>query len=79
MKRYGLSGIYIFNQFPDEEKKQPTCVEDCSYETRQEWFDTLDREALLRTLHHLCDTLHNFAENLESEGVISFDCETSDE
>ena len=79
MKRYGISGIYIFDKFPGEEKRQPTCIEDCQPETRQKWFESLETEALIRTLHHLCTTLHNFAENLESEGVISFDYETEDE
>ena len=34
-KRRGLSGIFIFDQFPGEERREPTCVEDCQKETRK--------------------------------------------
>lgn len=36
-KRRNISGIYIFDQFPDDEKRQPTCIEDCQQETRRAW------------------------------------------
>lgn len=75
MKRFGLSGIYIFDKFPGEERKQPTCIEDCQEETRTTWLEGLEKEALIRTVNLLCETLHNFTENLVSQGVISFDKE----
>lgn len=49
MKRYSVSGIYIFDKFPDEEERQPTCIEDCQEETRLKWLNSLDAEALKRT------------------------------
>lgn len=75
MKRFGLSGIYIFDKFPGEERRQPTCIEDCQEETRTTWLEGLEKEALIRTVNFLCETLHNFTENLVSQGVISFDKE----
>lgn len=36
-KRRNISGIYIFDKFPTDEKRQPTCIEDCSQDTRREW------------------------------------------
>ena len=73
MKRYGLSGIYIFDKFPEEERRQPTCIEDCQEETRTQWLEGLEKEALIRTVNILCNTLHKFADNLVSQGIISFE------
>jgi hypothetical protein len=57
LKRRGLSGIYIFDKFPGEERREPTCVEDCQEETRHKWLDSLEREALINTIDHLCGTI----------------------
>lgn len=73
MKRYGLSGIYIFDKFPGEEGRQPTCIEDCQKETRTQWLEGLEKEALIRTVNILCETLHNFTEKLVSQGAVSFE------
>lgn len=62
MKRYNLSGIYIFDQFEGEERRQPTCIEDCNDATRQKWLESNDKEALIGIVNHLCDTLHSIAE-----------------
>ena len=43
LKRRGLSGIYIFDTFPGEERRKPTCVEDCQESTRREWLETLEK------------------------------------
>ena len=56
-KRRGLSGIFIVDQFPGEERRKPTCVEDCQKETRKKWLETLSREALINTIEYLCETL----------------------
>lgn len=61
-KRRGLSGIYIFDKFPEEEQRVPTCLEDCQEETRKQWLETLDREALIRTIEHLCETLREISD-----------------
>lgn len=45
IKRRNLSGIYIFEKFEGEEKRQPTCFEDCTEETQDRWLDSLNPEA----------------------------------
>ena len=57
LKRRGLSGIYIFDTYPGEERRKPTCVEDCQESTRKEWLETLEKQALISTIEHLCEVL----------------------
>lgn len=57
LKRRGISGIYIFDKFPEDEKRKPTCFEDCSEEKQDEWLDSLDIEALKRLAKSLGNTL----------------------
>lgn len=45
MNRRNLSGVYIFHKFDDEEKREPTCFEDCPEEKQDEWLKTLNLEA----------------------------------
>ena len=61
-KRHDLSGIFIFDQFPGEERRKPTCVEDCQEETRKKWLETLNREALINTIEYLCETLREVSD-----------------
>ncbi len=56
MRRRNLSGVYIFEQFEDEEKRQPTCFEDCTREKQEEWLDSLKPEALKNLCLHLGET-----------------------
>jgi hypothetical protein len=44
--RRDLSGIYIFDILPGDDKRKPTCFEDCTEEKQQEWLDSLTPEAL---------------------------------
>lgn len=67
-KRRNLSGIYLLDQFPGEEKRCPTCVEDCQEETRNKWLESLDREALMRTINYLCETLREISDQFEILG-----------
>ena len=46
MKRRNLSGIYIFDKFEGEATIQPTCIEDCTEETRTDWIEDLDKEPI---------------------------------
>lgn len=62
MIRRNLSGIYIFDHFPNEEKRQPTCIEDCQQTTRDEWLATLDKEGLTSVVNQLCQTLTELAD-----------------
>lgn len=71
MTRYNLSGIYIFDQFEGEDKRKPTCIEDCQDATRQAWLEALEKENLINIINHLCNTVHTIAEQ--------FDIRVSDE
>jgi hypothetical protein len=65
MNRRNLSGIYIFHKFEDEERRQPTCFEDCPEEKQDEWLDSLDQEAVKRLAKHLGKTLRNIGDQFE--------------
>ena len=58
MKRRNLSRIYIFEKFEDEEKRQPTCFEDCTEETQDRWLESLERESLIKLAKSLGQTLN---------------------
>lgn len=68
MKRYNVSGIYIFDKFPGEEERHPTCVEDCQEETRLKWLSTLDAEALKRTFDIVVEAI-KYVNDIAFEGV----------
>lgn len=65
MKRRNLSGIYIFEKFEDEEKRKPTCFEDCMEETQDKWLESLDRKALVRLAKQLGKTLRYIGDNFD--------------
>lgn len=66
-KRRNISGIYIFDQFSDDEKRQPTCIEDCQQETRRSWLmkrnDKVYAKQAIAKIYdsflELCGYLHN--------------------
>lgn len=62
MKRRDLSGIFIFEQFKGEAKRQPTCFEDCTEETQDKWLESLDKEALKNLAKQLAESLVNVAD-----------------
>lgn len=68
MKRYDISGIYIFDKFPDEEERHPTCIEDCQEETRLKWLSSLDAEALKRTFAIIIEAIKHI-NDLAFEGM----------
>lgn len=43
--RRNLSGIFIFDKLEGEEKPTPTCLEDCTPETRLKWLEGLEKGA----------------------------------
>jgi hypothetical protein len=65
MNRRNLSGIYIFHKFEDEERRQPTCFEDCPEEKQDEWLNSLDPEAVKSLAKHLGKTLRNIGDQFE--------------
>ena len=42
--RRDLSGIYFFDKFPNEEKRLPTCFEDCTIEKQEEILNSKNLE-----------------------------------
>jgi len=62
MTRRNLSGIFIFEQFEGEEKKEPTCFEDCTEATQDKWLDSLDNESLKNLTKQLAETLIGVAD-----------------
>lgn len=44
--RRNLSGVYIFDTLAGDDKRKPTCFEDCTEEKQKEWLDSLTPEAL---------------------------------
>ena len=57
MNRRNLSGVYIFHKFEDEERRQPTCFEDCPEEKQDEWLNSLDPEAVKNLAKQLGKTI----------------------
>jgi hypothetical protein len=62
MRRRNLSGIFIFDKFPEEEKRQPTCFEDCQEETQDKWLDSLELPALKSLAKLLAKSLVELAD-----------------
>lgn len=57
MRRRNLSGIYIFDQFPGETRRKPTCLEDCQVEIRNAWLEKQTKECLIKAVNMLCNTI----------------------
>lgn len=55
--RRNLSGIYIFDVLPGDERRQPTCFEDCTEEKQDEWLESLSPEAVKSLSKRLAKTL----------------------
>jgi hypothetical protein len=63
--RRNLSGIYIFHKFEDEERRQPTCFEDCPEEKQDEWLDSLDPKAVKSLAKQLGKTLRIIGDHFD--------------
>lgn len=64
MIRRNLSGIYIFDKFKDEEKREPTCFEDCQESTQDKWLEGLEREALISLAKQLGKAIRDIGDEL---------------
>ena len=73
MRRRNLSGIYIFDKFEDEDKRQPTCFEDCQEETQNRWLDSLEMEALKNLAKMLGEKLRLVGDQFEIAANIDID------
>jgi hypothetical protein len=65
--RRNLSGIYIFDKFDGEDKKTPTCFEDCQEHTQDIWLESLEREALISLAKQLAGSLKTIGNLLDLE------------
>lgn len=63
--RRNLSGIYIFEKFDSDEKRKPTCFEDCKEETQDEWLNDLESEAIKRLAKSLAKTLRDIGDKFD--------------
>lgn len=71
LKRRDMSGIYIFDTFPGEEKRHPTCIEDCQQETRRKWCMAQTQDCLRDTIKHLAQTFKETTDYLVSEKCVN--------
>lgn len=70
-KRRNISGIYIFDKFPTDEKRQPTCIEDCSQDTRREWLMKKgDTDCAKKAITMVYDAFIGLCDYLHKEGCI---------
>jgi hypothetical protein len=65
VKRRNLSGVYIFHKFDDEERREPTCFEDCPEEKQDEWLEGLGPESLKNLAKHLASTLKKIGDKFD--------------
>jgi hypothetical protein len=63
--RRNLTGIYILDKFEGEEKRQPTCFEDCQESTQDKWLESLEREALVSLAKQLAKTIKDIGDQLD--------------
>ena len=65
LNRRNLSGIYIFHKFDDEERREPTCFEDCPESKQDEWLNSLDTEAIKNLAKQLGRTIRSIGDQLD--------------
>ncbi len=65
VNRRNISGIYIFHKFEDEERREPTCFEDCPEEKQDEWLASLDAEAVKNLAKQLARTVRSIGDQLD--------------
>jgi hypothetical protein len=68
VNRRNISGIYIFHHFKDEDRREPTCFEDCPEEKQDEWMNSLDPEAVKNLAKQLARTIRSLGDQLDLYG-----------
>lgn len=63
--RRNLSGVFIFDVLPGDERRKPTCFEDCTEEKQKEWLDSLTPEALKNLSIQLGKTLRTIGDQFD--------------
>jgi hypothetical protein len=68
VNRRNISGIYIFHKFEDEDRREPTCFEDCPESKQDEWMNSLDLEGVKNLAKQLGRTIRSLADQLDIYG-----------
>ena len=68
VNRRNISGIYIFYKFEDEERREPTCFEDCPESKQDEWMASLEPEAVKNLAKQLARTIRSIGDQLDLYG-----------
>lgn len=76
LKRRNISNIYIFDQFPGEDHRRPTCIEDCSPSRRKEWLMTKDKNYLRSVIQALSESFKELTDYCHKEGAIKDEYKT---
>jgi hypothetical protein len=68
INRRNISGIYIFHKFDEDERREPTCFEDCPESKQDEWLNSLDAEGVKNLAKMLGNTIRSIADQLDLYG-----------
>jgi hypothetical protein len=68
VNRRNISGIYIFHKFNEDERREPTCFEDCPESKQDEWLNSLDAEGVKNLAKMLGNTIRSIADQLDLYG-----------
>jgi hypothetical protein len=63
LKRRNLSGIWLFDKYPEDTEAMPTCLEDCRKETREAWLRQIDDGEYL---DHITSSLKETKERIDN-------------
>ena len=62
--------MYILDKFPTDERRKPTCVEDCQMATRKRWMEAYEKEYLRNAIEILADSFKTLTEYCWDGGAI---------
>ena len=71
LKRRDLSGIYVFDKFPTDDMRKPTCIEDCSKAKRLEWCWSKEPDALRDVIRKEAETFREMCDFLVDEKCVT--------
>lgn len=63
--RRNLTGIVIFDKLEGDDKRKPTCLEDCNKETLDKYLNGLEKETLINLSKILCHKIKEIGEDLD--------------
>ena len=70
LKRRNISGIFIYDLFPNDDHRRPTCIEDCQPARRREWMESRNQEYLRNVIKELADSFKELSGYCHKEGAI---------